>query len=318
MINISEELLTAIHNNIKAAKKRNFNAVSLRDNYQANLDHQQLHEVYLLSRMPATYAAISQVFKEFPQGCQIESVLDIGAGPGTGLWAVRERFPTLKAYTGLEADETFIRMAQCLNGSIVEPEKVQWLKGKYPSNLPDIRADLVLLSYTLGENSSEILTTTIDHLWRCNVSEWLVIIEPGTPKGFQNILKARELLIKTGGYIYAPCKGNYLCPLSFKDWCHFSIRLKRTQVQKQIKNATLPYEDEKFSYLIVRKTESAVKSDEARIIKKPIVRSGHITLDLCSKDPYERITISKSQKAEYQQAKKLEWGDSWVKGKKND
>jgi ribosomal protein RSM22 (predicted rRNA methylase) len=179
-------------------------------------------------------------------------------------------------------------------------------------------ADLVLMAYTLGENSEDNLTKTIDYIWNNNMAEWLVVIEPGTSKGFKVIADVRNYIIRQDGFIYAPCKGNYLCPLSATDWCHFSTRLERIQLQRHAKKGTLAYEDEKFSYLIARKTPVVFEKTDARIIKKPIVRSGHITLDLCSQEPYVRSTVSKSQKRIYQKAKQSEWGDSWNKGTDND
>ena len=56
----------------------------------------------------------------------------------------------------------------------------------------------------------------------------LVIVEPGTPRGFENILKAREQLIQWGGKMIAPCPHVKQCPMKDK-WCHFSVRLERTR-----------------------------------------------------------------------------------------
>ncbi|QOL19447.1 small ribosomal subunit Rsm22 family protein [Candidatus Bodocaedibacter vickermanii] len=307
MIRIPSKLVEAIRQNVSDSET--VNAAQLRANYQSNKDHQGMYDTYLMSRMPATYAAISRVLQEIPLDANVETVLDIGSGPGTGLWAVRERFDTLESYVGLEGDQGFISLAERLNTSISE-HVVAWMPGRYPKGLPNIKADLVLMSYTVGENSPETVAKTIDHVWAHNVSEWLVVIEPGTPKGFKSILEIRAYITANGGNIYAPCKGNYNCPLIGQDWCHFSVRLERSQLQKKIKDATLPYEDEKFSYLIVRNTPVALCEESSRIIKKPMVRPGHITLDLCNESGYERKTVSKSQKETYRTAKKVEWGDS--------
>lgn len=307
MIHIPQKLVTAIRQNI--SNSEDFSALQLRENYQANKDHQGMHNAYLMSRLPATYAAIMRVLMELPDDTNVKSVLDIGSGPGTGLWAVREYFDSLESYVGLEGDPEFISLAKCLNSG-VSAHSVEWLSGRYPKNLPNTKADMVLMSYTVGENSLETVLKTIDLLWKHTVSEWLVIIEPGTPKGFKSILDIRRYIIENGGYIYAPCKGNYSCPLIGQDWCHFSVRLERSQLQKKIKNATLPYEDEKFSYLIVQKTPVVFSKDSSRIIKKPMVRPGHIALDLCNKSGYTRKTISKSHKETYRAAKKSEWGES--------
>jgi ribosomal protein RSM22 (predicted rRNA methylase) len=308
MIYFPKALAEAIYKNI--GNTQDFNVLKLRNNYQANIDHQQLHATYLASRMPATYAAILRVLQEISKDTSIKTILDIGSGPGTALWAIREHFLNIESYLGLEADSTFVEIAKRLNSQATSPH-IQWLQGQYPKDLPTMPADLVLMAYTLGENSEDNLTKTIDHIWNNNMAEWLVVIEPGTSKGFKVIADVRNHIIRQGGFIYAPCKGNYLCPLSATDWCHFSTRLERIQLQRHAKKGTLAYEDEKFSYLIARKTPVVFEKTDARIIKKPIIRPEHITLDLCNQSGYERRTISKSQKETYRAIKQTEWGDSF-------
>jgi ribosomal protein RSM22 (predicted rRNA methylase) len=306
MIKLPTELVDAIRKNVDNSIQ--FKAAKLRENYRSQKNHEGMFDTYLMSRMPATYTAIYKVLGEIPLDANIKTVLDIGSGPGTGLWAVREHFKSLESYIGFEGDPRFVELAQRLNND-VSTHYVEWMRGRYPANLPNTKADLVLMSYTVGENSHDTIAKTIAHVWEHNVSEWLVVIEPGTPKGFGSILNIRQYLIENGGHVCAPCKGNYQCPLSEHDWCHFSVRLERTAQQKHVKEATLPYEDEKFSYLIVRKTPVLFKADEGRIIKKPMIRPGHVTLDVCSDAGHERRTISKSQKEMYPAAKKAEWGD---------
>jgi ribosomal protein RSM22 (predicted rRNA methylase) len=306
MIKLPTQLVEAIRKNVSNFKPSS--AVKLRKNYQAFKNHEGMYDTYLMSRMPATYAAISRVLQEIPHDSNVKTVLDIGSGPGTGLWAVREHFNALESYIGFEWDSGFVALAERLNNG-VSKHHVEWMRGRYPSNLPNTKADLVLMSYTASENTDDIISKTIAHVWEHNVSEWLVVVEPGTPKGFDAILNIRRYLTMQCGYVVAPCKGNYLCPLSGSDWCHFSVRLERTPMQKQIKEATLPYEDEKFSYLIVRKTPLQFNANEGRIIKKPMTRPGHVTMDICCESGYERKTVSKSQKDIYSTAKKALWGD---------
>lgn len=308
MIDSSKLLANAIANTVSGTPVAE--ALRLRENYQANKDHQGMYDTYLMSRMPATYAAIVRVLHEIPDDANVKTVLDIGAGPGTGLWAVREYFNSLESYVGFEGDQGFIQLGKLLNTGVSD-HHAEWIQGRYPNDLPNIKADVVLMSYTVGENSAETVTKTIHQVWKHNVSEWLVIIEPGTPKGYRSLMDIRDVMIENGGHIVAPCKGNYICPLIGQDWCHFSVRLERSPLQKKIKDATLPYEDEKFSYLIVRKTPVTFSENEARIIKKPMVRPGHLTLDTCSTLGYVRKTISKSKKEAYRRAKKAEWGDEF-------
>src|SRR2546423_58132 len=53
---------------------------------------------YVASRLPATYAAISAVFEavcEQRPDWTPRSVLDLGAGPGTGLWSAAASWPSI-------------------------------------------------------------------------------------------------------------------------------------------------------------------------------------------------------------------------------
>ena len=94
-----------------------------------------------------------------------------------------------------------------------------------------------------------------------------------------------------------------------KDWCHFSARLERTSVHRRLKDASLGYEDEKFSYLIFSK--SPVVAAEDRIIRHPRIHGGHVQLELCSPNGLQRITVGKSKKEAYRRARKVGWGDAW-------
>src|SRR5271154_6574268 len=57
---------------------------------------------YALARMPATYAAVAAGLNAL---CEItphfvpNSLLDVGAGPGTATWAAAEAFPSLQGFT---------------------------------------------------------------------------------------------------------------------------------------------------------------------------------------------------------------------------
>src|SRR5262245_65089143 len=57
---------------------------------------------YALARMPATYAAVAASLNaliELVPDLAPESLLDVGAGPGTASWAAVEAFPSLKSFT---------------------------------------------------------------------------------------------------------------------------------------------------------------------------------------------------------------------------
>ena len=122
-------------------------------------------------------------------------------------------------------------------------------------------------------------------------------------------MQARDVLIEQQYTILAPCPHNKPCPLTAPDWCHFSVRLARSRLHRQLKDAELGYEDEKFCYLIASK--SLVRdTDYDRILANPLKRSGHVHLKLCTHDGLLSQTIvSKKAKERYNRAKKADWGD---------
>ena len=273
---------------------------------------------YLAVRLPATYAALRRVFAEInlhaPQA-GIASMLDLGSGPGTTLFAANEEFSGLQQATLVESDAEWIALGKRLMDGPRLPGalKVQWSKQDLRSGLSCEPHDLVAISYTLGELPQAAAEAVLNKAWKC-AGKFLVVIEPGTRRGFAAVNAARSALIANAahGFILAPCPHAGACPMAAAgDWCHFSQRVERTQQHRQLKGADLGYEDEKFSYIVAAKNNSTLVGP--RIIRHPGKHSGHVQLALCT--PQGRIesrTVTRSSKEAYKRARKAEWGDSWV------
>src|SRR4051812_43304720 len=66
---------------------------------------------YLVTRLPATQAALGRVFEEL-RGAEVCSYLDIGAGPG-GSWEVAtQAFPGITEATFVELDREFVKIGK--------------------------------------------------------------------------------------------------------------------------------------------------------------------------------------------------------------
>ena len=171
--------------------------------------------------------------------------------------------------------------------------------------------DLVVISYTLGELPQAAAEAVLNKAWKC-AGKFLVVIEPGTRRGFAAINAARSALIANAATILAPCPHHFACPMAAAgDWCHFSQRVERTSQHRQLKGGALGYEDEKFSYLVAAKT--AAPSTGARIVRHPGKHSGHVKLVLCTAEgKIENRTVTRSSKEAYKRARKAEWGDLWM------
>lgn len=279
--------------------KKSYNSVS--EKYRVtgggDLSEDEI-EAYLIARMPATLAAVSHVLAEVGKRIihPIQSMLDLGAGPGTGVLAAREVFPEIEQCTLVERNEGMIKRG------VVEG---QWVRADLQIYLPQPH-DLVLFAYSFGEISLQI--EVLKRAW--DAAAVLVIVEPGTPRGFENILKARNQLIEWGGNLIAPCPHMVACPMKGGDWCHFSVRLERTREHRQLKGGALGWEDEKFSYVAFAK--EPVERAQGRILRHPQKQTGSVVLQLCTEEGLLEKTISKKQGPLYKEARKAKWGDSFT------
>lgn len=255
------------------------------------------HIAYLIARLPATYETVLKVLKGL-SFLPTPSILDLGAGPGTVGWAAGEVWKTPLQLTSVESDPLFIKLAITLGS------QSRWIE----QDLQTLRAidshDLIVLSYSLGELSD---LSFLKRFWPF-ANRAVVIIEPGTPKGYSKMLEARQILIEQGGHIWAPCPHNCPCPLPSDDWCHFYARVERGYLHRKVKKGILPFEDEKFSYCIVGKEPPAHRA--CRILREPERCPGHVKLFLCCPEGLERRTVSRKEGVLYKKARKASWGDT--------
>src|SRR5262249_9504776 len=253
---------------------------------------------YLATRLPATYAATRQVAAEILAripDLEIKSVLDLGSGPGVASWAAAESFAGLDRITLVDGDLDFIELGKRLACHSSNPalREAGWhnadisVLDDYPPH------DVVFLSYVIGELSSSGLEQIVRRAWSA-AAKAIAIIEPGTPAGFSRILAARQELIAAGAAIAAPCPHQAECPMSGSDWCHFSARVERTSLHRRAKSGRLPYEDEKYSYVVGARL--AVERAPARVIRHPMKLKGHVRLDLCGNGGLSKKTVPRSNK----------------------
>ena len=264
---------------------------------------------YLVARMPATFAANAYVLAEFARRitAPVRSILDLGSGPGTALWAAAEALPQLERFSAMERDAALVEIGRRLAARDERLARATWVHADLRTQGAFEPHDAVVLSYALNE-----LPDPLDVVRRAFAAARvaLVVVEPGTPAAFANVIRARKLLIDEGAQIAAPCPHHNACPLAVRnDWCHFAVRLERTAEHRRLKGAELAYEDEKFSYLIACKTP--LPRPEARIVRHPLKHPGHVKLTLCTPSDLRQPTISRSQKSLYRSARKAEWGDAW-------
>ncbi|UWU14873.1 methyltransferase type 11 [Rhizobium sullae] len=267
-------------------------------------------KAYLAARLPATYAAIRAAYEmisEVRPDFAPEHFVDVGAGPGSALWAAAGCWPEIKSAVMVEASDAIRDVGRKLSERL--DLQTDWLDGNLIKALPKIApADLVTIAYVLDEIEPHQIAASIDKLWALTL-DTLVIIEPGTPAGWDRILTARDLLLSKGAHLVAPCPHATDCPLTRPDWCHFSRRVARSKMHRLVKDADVPWEDEK--YIFIAASRLADEAPQARIIAPPQGPGGVIRLKLCQSDGTagER-TFSKRDGATFKWARRANWGDA--------
>lgn len=270
---------------------------------------------YAAVRAPATGAAITRVLAELARrrpGWSPDSLLDLGSGPGTGLWATAEAFPGLAEVTAVERSPAFAALGRELaeDAAASQVRAARWLSTGLPADpgTPLPRADLVLSAYLLVELDPRVAEQVVAQAWDA-ATDTLVLVEPGTPQGFSRILAARTWLLRAGAGLLAPCPTPAPCPLAAgPSWCHFAVRLPRTSVHRAAKRASLPFEDEKHCYVVATRTPMA--ADAPRLLAMPAVRKGHVLLRLCTAPTVTQQTVARSAGPDYRRARDLVWGDT--------
>lgn len=291
----------------------------LSERYRAELRDGRLHmsedlavKAYLATRLPATYAAIRaslDAVTEIRPDWSPVSLLDIGSGPGTALWAAADTWPDLSHATLLEASDPARRIGQRLASHL--PLRSDWKSGDATGSLGDLApADLVTCAYVLDELEPAARVALVDQLWRL-AADTLLIVEPGTPAGWQRILACRSRLIEAGAHVLAPCAHAAPCPLASPDWCHFSRRVARARIHRLAKDADVPWEDEKYAYIAVSRHRPANGRQAMRVLAPQRAGSGKVGLKLCCPDGSAASRLFTKRNGEtFKSAKRADWGDT--------
>ena len=253
---------------------------------------------YLATRMPATYAAAALVLREL-RPLQIASLLDVGSGAGAAALAALHWFPALEQITLVERDSA---LADAAREFLPHAEILRENFRRMPTFPPH---DVVIAAYSLGEAP---VSDVVSRLWRA-ARVALVVIEPGTPRGFALVREVRSRLLAAGAHMLAPCPGAGACPMLEPDWCHFAARVERSSLHRRLKEAELNYEDEKFSYVALSRETAAPAA--CRIIRRPRHQPGLILLETCASRGLETVRVSRRDRDRFRAARQAAWGEAF-------
>ncbi|WP_329017953.1 small ribosomal subunit Rsm22 family protein [Streptomyces sp. NBC_00690] len=270
---------------------------------------------YAAYRMPATFEAVRSALaalRESAPDWVPATHTDIGGGTGAASWAVAEAWQDKSPLTTvLDWAEPALALGKELAVASGVPalHDAHWQRMRISAAISMESTDLVTMSYVLNELTASDRTAVVAEAAR--TAQAVVIVEPGTPDGYDRIISARKELVAAGLTVAAPCPHSADCPIvPGSDWCHFAARVSRSSLHRQVKGGSLPYEDEKFSY--VAATRFPPLPAKARIVRKPQIRKGLVMLDLCEEEGrLARENVAKRHGPLYRAARDAAWGEPW-------
>jgi ribosomal protein RSM22 (predicted rRNA methylase) len=237
------------------------------------------------------------------------SLLDLGSGPGTALWAALAQWPHIERITAWEREAALIALGRELadRGQVVL-QRVQWER----QDLRQItesgpRYDLVVLGHVLNELDAELRGLVLQAAWR-RTSGVLLIVEPGTSAAFTIVRAARDRLLTDGAQTLAPCAHNMPCPL-IDDWCHFPQRLKRPDIQRRARGAPSQWEDSKYSYAAMARF-APEQPIWGRVIREPTFNKAYAEALISTPNGIVRRRSLKRDREAYRMVKDLVWGEA--------
>ncbi len=270
---------------------------------------------YLALRFPATYAQISASLIQVQESLaswQPVTVLDIGSGPGTGVFSAHELWPSIESATCIDVNNDLKNLGEKIMGDTQFPVKTLWKSRDVTNGIGEETIyDLVILSNVLNElDKDEAEQLVADAYKLCRGV--LVIIEPGT--GFGHTLIQHIAKDVLPGQLLAPFVANSFV-LTKDYWVHFSQRFIRPDFQRTLRqemrdslHMASDWEEAKYCYVAMSKLP-AEDTFWGRSIGAVDKQKGFLILPVLTSDALIQVKVMKRHKAQYNFAKELKWGE---------
>ncbi len=266
------------------------------------IENRQESSLYAVTRMPATFVVLKTLVSDLIEQGHLQNILsaiDIGAGTGAGYFALSDCYDKID----IELVERDNNMLFVLN-NLIPNSKIT--KSDIVKDNINLKADLIMSSYVLNELAEEDRINVLKKMLEMS-NKYVLLVDSGTPKTYESMMKLKEKIKEFRAKVVAPCMTD-ICPLK-NDYCQFYARVERSSLLRQSKSAFLPYEDEKYFYLLIEKqTENESDKDDAeniRVIRRPIIKPNAIEIVTCTYYGVVKQIVTKKDKEKFKHAKKI-------------
>lgn len=273
---------------------------------------------YLALRFPATYAqivsALSHIQERFPTW-QPKSVLELGCGPGTGIWAAKSVWPSVKTATGVDQEQLFLTLAEEIQYDAKMQMDITWVKSSILTWLAAEDAatyDLIIVANVFNELTDEDRERLMQKI-PLRSSGIVMLLESGTTVGTTHISNAARAIAATA-HLIAPYINNTFVE-SGERWIHFSQRFQRPEFQRRVRQSmresslmASDWEDAKYCYVAWGNIPKQ-KPIWGQCIGSVEKQKGFLTVPVLTGEGIISARVLKRNKADYNQAKNIRWGE---------
>ncbi len=169
---------------------------------------------YMPTNMPKLYFLLNKLSTEIQTDLLKRPFIDYGCGPGTFSLAMSLMAPnTDRTYYCIDSSKLMLKQAQNLFNHLSPSSKVSFTSRYVETN----KESILFFGHSInefGNKKMEDLVATIQ-------PAYVIYIEPGTSKLFNDIKRIRESLLGSYDILY-PCQSSEQCPSS---WCHQVLRM---------------------------------------------------------------------------------------------
>lgn len=165
-------------------------------------------------------------------------------------------------------------------------------------SLPDNNTNVIFLGNILSELEQKEMSNIFKQLLKIvdPKDNIIIILEPGTKKGFNNIKHVRNILNEYDFKFLNPCPVEN-CPMEEKDWCHENLIFPRSELIKYIEQKTgLNNKFINFTYSIFStKVKKIIDFDENtfKVVSNLLDRKGEYAVYLCGRMGLQIFSILK-------------------------
>lgn len=326
--NLPEEISAAISDILSQAENKQWmqSAKELHERYTTREKGSQesfIHNpsdilAYLGLRVPATYAqiysALLQVHEMIP-AWKPTSLLDIGSGPGTAVWAAKTIWPSITNAACIDRERYFQflgkEIMQKSGFSLAVQWKVQDVRNSLAKNAAK-KYDVVILANVLNELSETEQEQLLDTAYAL-CQGVVIVIEPGTPLGFTITQTTAKMFAEKSNLIAPYIQNSFVENNDY--WLHFSQRFIRPEFQRYIRQKmrasslmASDWEEAKYTYAAISKIP-AEETIWGRCIGPVAKQKGFLEIPILTEKEVMPVKVLKRHKKEYTFAKNLAWGD---------